>query len=236
MNVRPEQLAESLNRALAPVYLLAGPEPLILQECRDAVLSAGRAGGFLERHIFHVGRGFDWQDIRRATAELSLFSPRRVADVRLPSGKPGQDGGRFLSDWAETPEADVLLIVSCGEWDSASRKSAWASKLASSGVLVEIWPVRREAMQKWIDARMRGLGLEPEPEGVQLLAELSEGNLLAAQQEIEKLALTNPGRSVSADKVAQSAADSARFSSFQLGECLFAGNAGDSLRIAARPR
>lgn len=233
MNIKPERLARALEQSLASVYLLAGAEPLLLQESRDLVLQVARRHGFVERSVYHTGSSFDWEIIKNAAGEQSLFSSRNVIDVRLPTGKPGQDGGKFFSQWARSPDPDRLLIISCDEWDSASRKSRWAAELGAAGVLVEIWPVKAKELSVWVERRMRSAGLSPEREAVRLLADLVEGNLFAAQQEIEKLALLNPGSTVTVDVIRRSVSNSTRFDAFRLSECLLGGQAGDCLKVAS---
>ena len=187
MSVKPEQLPAALERSLAPAYLIAGSEPLLVQECRDQVIRAAQAQGFVERSVHEVTKGFDWDRLAEDSSAPSLFASRKILDVRMPSGKPGADGSKVLIELAEAGDPDVLLLVSSNEWGMAMRKLKWATALTGAGVLVEIWPVKPSQLPGWIRTRMRQAGLEPEPAAVALLAELVEGNLLAAQQEIEKL-------------------------------------------------
>ena len=233
MVIKPGQLPSKLAGELASVYLIAGAEPLLVQECRDQIIKAAQSQGFAERSVYESGRGFDWGALAEDSAALSLFSSRKIVDVRLPTGKPGNDGAKALVALAEAKDPDVLLLVSSGAWSGAMRKLKWTTALASAGVLVEIWPVKPEQLPAWIGTRMRQAGLEPDPEAVSLLAELAEGNLLAAQQEIEKLLLTDQGSRISAQDVSRAAADSARFDSFRLVECALNGRLGESLRVAS---
>lgn len=233
MNIKPDRLAQALERTLASVYLVAGSEPLLVQESRDLIIQAARKQGYLDRTVHVVGTSFDWDLLENAGIEQSLFSSRKIVDLRLASGKPGLPGGKALSNWAKAPDPDVLLIVSCDTWDTASRKSRWAAELTEVGVLVEIWPVKPRELPAWIERRMRAAGFQPVKEAVQLLADLVEGNLLAAQQEIEKLLMLEQGSSVTADVIRQSVANSSRFDAFRLSECLLAGEAGESLKVAA---
>lgn len=233
MAVNPEQLPALLARSLEPVYLIAGAEPLLVQECRDQVIHAAQQQGFAERKVFDVHSKFDWETLGEDAAGLSLFSSRRIIDVRIPTGKPGIEGAKALVDLVKEPDPDVLLLISCGQWDGSSRKSKWAATLARTGVLVEIWPVKPQALPRWIRNRMSAAGLKPEPEAVALLAELVEGNLLAAQQEIDKLLLKGGDGTVSAADVNRAVADSARFDAFRLVECVLTGQLGECLRVAA---
>jgi len=233
VNIRPERLKQSLEGTMAPVYLVSGSEPLLVQECRDLILEAARKNDFLERTVYQALAGFDWDILSSAGMEQSLFSSRKIIDIRMPTGKPGKDGGKKLSEWASHPDPDVLLIVSCDSWDASSRKARWTADLNKAGVQVEIWPVKPSELPAWIERRMRSAGLNPEREAVRLLADLVEGNLLAAQQEIDKLALLNADESITTALVRASVANSSRFDAFRLGECLLGGESSECLKVAS---
>ncbi len=233
MALKPEQLPDRLARSLDPVYLLAGAEPLLVQECRDQVIQAAQAQGFHERSVHEAGRGFEWSRLSEDSSAPSLFSARKILDIRLPTGKPGKEGARVLGELALAGDPDVLLLVSCGEWGAAMRKLKWTGQLAGAGVLVEIWPVKPQQLPGWIRARMQRAGLRPDPEAVSLLAELVEGNLLAAHPEIEKLRLRDRDERVTVDDVTQSVANSSRFDAFRLVDCALRGSLGESLRVAS---
>jgi DNA polymerase-3 subunit delta len=231
--VKPEQLPALLQRSLAPVYLIAGTENLLVQECRDQVIQAAQAQGFVERSLHEVGKNFDWSQLEQDSAAPSLFSSRKILDIRLPTGKPGTEGSKALVELAQAADPDVLLLVSSGDWGTAMRKLKWVAELAKAGVLVEIWPVKAQQLPGWIRQRMKRSGLDPEPAAVALLAELVEGNLLAAQQEIDKLVLLDHVAKVTVDDVSRAVANSARFDSFRLVECALAGAPDECLRVAA---
>jgi len=233
MSIKPEQLPGLLRRPLAPSYLIAGAEPLLVQECRDQVIQAAHAQGFTERSVHDASNQFDWEQLGEESAAPSLFASRRILDVRLPTGKPGSDGSKALIELAEEGDPDLLLVVSSGDWGTAMRKLKWVTVLARSGVLVEIWPVKPAQLPGWISQRMKMAGLAPEPEAVALLAEMVEGNLLAAQQEIHKLQLLSGSARVTAEDVTRSVASSARFDSFRLVECALQGSLGECLRVAS---
>jgi len=230
--MRAEQLTGSLQRGLSPLYLFGGSEPLLVQECRDQVVEAAKQQGFLERELYHVDKSFDWSSLDQAGATGSLFASKKIIDLRMPTGKPGRDGARALTDWAANPDPDVLLVISCEQWDKGSRSSKWAASLDRAGIRVDIWPVSAKELPGWINRRMRAAGLEPDRGAVMVLAERLEGNLLAAQQEIEKLQLLKGQGPVSEEDVLQAVADSSRFDAFLLVERVLAGNLAGSLRVA----
>jgi DNA polymerase-3 subunit delta len=232
MPLRIDQLPAALERGLAPVYLFGGAEPLLVQECRDMTREAATAAGFLEREIMQVERGFDWEGLQASASAPSLFAQRKIIDLRLPTGKPGRDGSKVLTEWAAQPDPDILLIISCEAWDAGSRKAKWSTTIERSGVRVDIWPVKPNELPGWINRRMRAAGLEPEREAVMVLADRLEGNLLAAQQEIEKLVLLKGRGPVTEADVLESVIDSSRFDAFLLVERVLAGNLADGLRVA----
>jgi len=232
MTLRIEQLAASLKRGLAPVYLVGGEEPLLLQECCDQIREAAKAQGFIERELLQVERGFDWSELRQAAAP-SLFATQKIIDLRLRTGKPGQDGARVLTEWAEAPDPNMVLLVSCEKWDKGSRKSKWAAKLGKAGQRVDIWPITPRDLPQWLEQRMRQHGMQPEPEVVRILADRLEGNLLAARQEIDRLALIRGAGKITVDDVLRVVADSSRFDAFALAEHMLSGNLRDGLRVAA---
>ena len=233
MPIRPEQLPVSLQRGLSPLYLFGGAEPLLLSECRDQVFEAAKQQGFLERDLYQAAKKFDWSSLEQSGSTGSLFATKKIIDLRLPTGKPGREGARVLTAWAANPDPDALLVVSCEQWDKSSRNSKWAGTLERAGTRVDIWPISPEELPGWINKRMRAAGLEPEREAVLILSERLEGNLLAAQQEIEKLLLINGQGPVTEDDVLQAVADSSRFDAFLLVERVLAGNLADSLRVAS---
>jgi DNA polymerase-3 subunit delta len=232
MNLKMHQLAGSLQNGLAPVYLLAGEEPLLLQECCDQVREAARAQDFLEREVLHAGVGFDWGELQQAAAP-SLFSSRKVIDLRLRTGKPGREGGEALTEWAAAPNPDMLLLVSCEQWDASSRKAKWAKALGEAGVRVDIWPISAQELPGWLEQRMQKQGMQPEPDALRILVERLEGNLLAAAQEIDRLALLKGAGPISADDVLRAVADASRFDAFVLAEHMLRGNLDDCLRVTA---
>lgn len=231
MKIYPEKLPAALDKGLAPLYLVAGDEPLLVEEAADAVRAAARAAGFAEREVHFAEPGFDWQQLAAAAASLSLFAARRLIELRLPGGKPGEAGGRVLQSFAENPPEDTLLLVIAPRPDG---RAAWVKALESAGVHVPCWPLDAARLPAWIEARMRRRGLAPEPDAVALLAARVEGNLLAAAQEIDKLALLAGTREpLTAEAVAAAVADSARFDVFGCVDAALAGRGERALRMAA---
>ena len=233
MQLRPEQLPQHLKKQLAPIYFLYGDELLLQQEAADLIRAAARAHGYTEREVFNVERDFDWNRLTEASNNLSLFAERRILEVRMPTGKPGDAGGRALREYAARPADDTLLLIISGKLDAQQRKSKWVTDLEAAGVGVQIWPVDARALPQWIRARMQGLGLEPTADAVQLLAERVEGNLLACKQEIDKLALLVGTGPVDAAAVTAAVADSARFDVYALVDSALAGEPERCLRMLA---
>jgi DNA polymerase-3 subunit delta len=236
MQINPDQLPRQLERGLAPLYLVSGDEPLQVEECGDAIRRRSEAGGCSERSVFTVEPGFDWDSLRTASQSLSLFAERRLIELRLPTGRPGEAGAAVLTELAETASADVVLLVITGKLDKTQRESRWVQAIETNGLHVLIWPFDAQKLPGWLAQRFAARGLKPEAGVIDLLAWHLEGNMLAAAQEVDKLAmLCSDGRVGLAD-VEESLADSARFSVYQLVDAALAGEVAAARRILASLR
>ena len=233
MKLTPDSLATHLARTLLPAYLISGDEPLLAGEAADAVRTRAREAGFSEREVHFIERASDWDAVRAASANLSLFGTRRVLEVRLASAKPGAAGAATLMALLAADDRDTLFLILTPRLDREAQAAEWVRRLDSRGGWVQIWPVEAEKLPAWLAARCRKLGLEPDTEALELLAARTEGNLLAAQQELAKLALLAPAGRLTPEVVLASVADSARFDVFQLGEAVLAGDTARALRMLA---
>lgn len=214
-----------------PCYLVSGDEPLLVTEAMDAIRAAARTQGFDSRDLYIQLPGFDWDELLRSAGALSLFADRRIVELRLPSGKPGRDGSAAIAELAGKAGDDLLVLVQTPKLDRNSASAKWVKALESHGVLVQVWPVGTRDLPGWIGTRMQAAGLKPDREAVRLIADRVEGNLLAAQQEIEKLRLINGEGPVTAEDVERAVADSSRFDVFQLVDAAIAGDASRALRM-----
>jgi len=237
MRLRFNQLKASLDKTLAPVYLITGDEPLQVMLAADAVRAAARARDYQERLILDAEAGFDWGALREAAASLSLFAERRLLDLRMP-GKPGAAGAPALTEYARQPPPDTVLLVQCGRLDKAVANSAWVKALERAGVMLQVWPLAARDTRQWIYTRLNEKGLKVSPDALSLLAERGQGNLLAANQEIEKLSLlhgdTRAREPLSVSEILVDVPDSARFNVFELAETALAGHGAQAARILQR--
>lgn len=237
MPINADQLAPSLKRGLAPVYFVHGDEPLLVREAADAIRAAATAAGFSERQVLTVESGFDWNSLSASTQNLSLFAERRLLELHLPTGKPGEAGAKQLVEYAAAPPPDTLLLVIAGKLEKATRESRWAKALDAAGAMVIAWPIETTQLPSWISRRMLARGLKPGAGVTELLAYHMEGNLLACDQEIEKLAMrwgTAPGgvpRTVVIEEIEGALSDNARFSVFQLADAALKGETRVVLRM-----
>ncbi len=231
MKLRPDQLAADAARSLRPVYVVSGDEPLLVNECADVLRGACRDAGFSERIALTVDRSFDWRDLDAEASGMSLFAEQRLLELRLASAKPGKKGAEALLRYAERPAADTVLLVLAPRMDKTTLKSAWATALEASGVLVQVWPIDDAELPAWVNQRMRARELEPERDAVLAFCARIEGNLLAAQQEIDKLWLNQgPGPVTTAD-IQERVGDNARFNVFKLVDTALAGHARKAFRV-----
>jgi DNA polymerase-3 subunit delta len=231
MKLRPEQLPGQLGKGLLPVYVLCGDEPLLLDEAAQQIRQSALAAGYGERQAFQVETGFNWGGWAAGFDSLSLFSSRRLVELRLPTGKPGVEGGKALEAWCLTPPADTLLVVQLPHADRAMQASKWFSALEQVGVVVHLMAPTPEQLPAWIGQRLAQKGLKAGRETLAFLAGRVEGNLLAAHQEIEKLALLLPPGQVSLEEARSAVVDVARYDASDLPEALLKGDAVRYCRI-----
>ncbi|MDD5402994.1 MAG: DNA polymerase III subunit delta [Sulfuricella sp.] len=231
MRLKPEQLDQHLAKGLQPLYLVFGDEPLLAQEAVDAIRARARQEAYAEREVFMVERGFDWQNLLTSGNSMSLFASRRLVEIRIPSGKPGNDGSQALQAYCARLPADTVTLVMCPKLDKAAQAGKWFKAMEQAGVVVAVFPVERAQLPAWIGSRLARQQQRAEPQTLQLLADQVEGNLLAAFQEVQKLALLFPAGTLSFDQVKESVADVARFDVFKLGDALLAGDAARVSRV-----
>lgn len=227
--------------SLAPVVLIAGGEDLLRIEAADALRGRARALGFAEREVFDVEGAFDWNAVAASFSAMSLFASRRLIELRLPTCKPGKEGAKLIEDYCASPPPDLILLIVGGDW-SRKHEAGWTRAVERAGMLFPVWPLKPTERQGWIARRLKARGLAADPAAVALLAERVEGNLLAAAQEIDKLALLSArdpapaagsSRPMGVEEMQSLIADSARFDVFGLVEAALGGDAARSLRILA---
>lgn len=235
MRLEQTQLATQLAQGLAPVYLISGDEALLVEECCALVRERGRAAGF-ERQVFIVESGFDWNGVFNALHSPSLFSPRALLELRIPNGKPGETGAQVLVQAAQSPLAQTTLLVSTSKLDKAAQASRWVQALEAAGVFITVWPPSAPQWPTWIRQRLQQRGVDAATGVAELLAYYLEGNLLAAAQEIDKLALLAGSRPLDLATVEASLSDNSRFSVYSLADACLAGRPAPALRMLARLR
>ena len=243
MQIRPDQLDAHLAKvaqALKPFYTVHGDEPLLAQEAADAIRAAARNAGYAERKVFTVsGAHFDWSGVLGAAQAQSLFADKQLIEIRIPSGKPGKDGSDALQRYCDLVAQggdEVLTLVQLPKLDFQQQKAAWFSALDAAGVLLRVETLSRQALPGWLAQRLarQGQRVKAGEEGQRTLAFFAdrvEGNLLAAHQEIQKLALLHPEGELGFDQVEAAVLNVARFDVTKLGEAVWTGNAGRALRV-----
>ena len=224
MKIKPEQLEGQLKNGLAPIYIISGDEPLLVQEAADRVRKTAREAGCVERIVMTVEKGFDWNSLAQESGGMSLFAEKRLLELRLPTGKPGDAGGKALRAYAEAPTTDDVLLIVAGKVDTKSQQTKWYKTVEAAGVAIPIWPMAVAQLPAWINQRMKAIRMRPTRDAAQVLAERVEGNLLACTQEIDKLFLIHGAAEIDAEMIADAVANSARFDVFGLVDTALAGN------------
>jgi DNA polymerase III subunit delta len=231
MKLSGDNLPAALGRQLGRVYLISGDEPLLVNEAADAIRAKARANGFTERDLHVVERGFDWQALLGQSRAMSLFAERKIIEIRMTNPTPGEQGGDAIIELAEQSDPDTMVLVITGKLDGRTMNSRWVGAIDKHGTVVQIWPIELARLSGWIRERLSRHGLVADAAAAALLAERVEGNLLAAHQEVEKLALLVPAGPLSSQTIVEAVADSARFDVLQLGEAAMRGKTARALRI-----
>ncbi|MEW6314527.1 MAG: DNA polymerase III subunit delta [Pseudomonadota bacterium] len=231
MKIDSEQLAPHLARDLKPLYTVFGDEPLLALEAQDRIRQKARAKGHDEREVLVIESGFDWGRLMASGASLSLFSSKRLLELRIPNGKPGVEGAKALEAFCAVLPADTVTLIALPETDWKAQKAGWFETLEQSGVLVEAKPVERARLPQWIAGRLAQQGQEASRETLEFISDRVEGNLLAAFQEVQKLALLFPQGRLEFGAVKDAVLDVARYDVYKLGEILLAGDALHLVRV-----
>jgi DNA polymerase-3 subunit delta len=223
MKITTEQLPQHLARELKPLYTVFGSEALLALEAGDRIRAQARTAGYTEREILTVDAGFKWRELTLAGSSRSLFASRKLLELRIPNGKPGAEGGAALQAYCESLPADTVTLVSLPALDWRAQKAGWFEALAGTGVVVEAKLVPRKALPQWIASRLKAQDQDADAETLDFIADRVEGNLMAAYQEVRKLALIFPAGRISFDQAHNAVLDVARYEVFNLGEALLEG-------------
>ena len=231
MKIYANQLPQKLQQGLQSVYLIFGDEPLQKIEAMDAIRAAAKHAGFEERQTLTADNSFDWQELTSAFNELSLFSSQKLIELELPTGKPGQQGSKVLTGLSELFNPDTILVIHGAKLDANTPKSKWFKTLDSSGLYIPVYPIEGKHFHRWLREKSQSLNLNIEPQALDLLADFSAGNMLAASQELHKLALAHQQQPISFAYLQSILLNQSRFNVFQLIDALLAGNIEQGINI-----
>jgi DNA polymerase-3 subunit delta len=233
LNISPERLPDHLAKGLASLYVVFGDEPLTAIEVADSLRSAARAAAYTERSVYTVQGRYNWNAIFAGGDNLSLFAERRLIEIHIPSGKPGVEGAKALDTYASALPADTLTLITLPGLDWRATQSRWFSALAAAGIVIEAKTIERAEIPGWMERRLAKQGLLAERAALEFLADRVEGNLLAAQQEIDKLALLLPPGKVSVADIENAVTDVSRLDAELLQDALLQGDTARYARIVA---
>ena len=233
MKLTLESLRTHLAGEPARAYLVTGDEALLVGEAADAIRARVKRAGFDEREVFFIERVADWEAVRATSNNLSLFGSRKLIEIRLPSGKPGTGGSNAIVDLLANASPDNVYLMITGKMDRDQNSSAWVKAFESTGAWLAVWPVELAKLPQWLCARATTLELDIDDDAARFIVERTEGNLLAALQELQKLKMGAGGKRVDLAAVQASIGNSARFDVFQLGEAALGGDVPRALRILA---
>lgn len=231
MQLAQAQLEKHLTQGLQSLYVIVGDEPLAQRESLDAIRAAARAQGFDERNSLMVERYFNWAQIQAYGQSISLFASRRLLEINIPSGKPGIDGGKALQALASKAIPDTTVVIILPKLEREAKNSAWFTALEKQAVTIVIDEVAAAHLPKWIANRLAQQGQHTSQQTLEFLAHQVEGNLLAANQEVQKLGLLYPQGELADATVREAVLNVSRYDAFQLGEAVLLGDTARTVRI-----
>lgn len=231
MILRPDQLQAQLGKALAPLWTVHGNEPLLVLEAADAIRAAAKKQGYEERETLVVGQGFRWDSLTLAAGNMSLFGGSKLIDLRIPTGKPGRDGGEALQRHAANLPAGTITLLTLPEIDWQARKTSWFKVLSDQGNVLELNAPERERLPDWIAHRLAAQKQTAAPEALAFIADHVEGNLLAAHQEIRKLGLLHPEGALTLEQVQDAVLNVARYDIDKLRHAILEGDPARCARL-----
>ncbi|MCH8620119.1 DNA polymerase III subunit delta [Undibacterium sp. TS12] len=231
MLLRFDALDGHLAKTLAPLYVITSDEHLLALEAADKIRRSAKAQGFYEREILTVERSFKWGALLAANQSQSLFGDKKLIDLRIPTGKPGKDGGQALQDYVANLSPDNLTLITLPKLDWATQKAAWVASLQQAAVYIDIPLVERNQLPAWISLRLSMQQQSTDRQSLDFIADRVEGNLLAAHQEIQKLALLHPPGKLSFEQIHDAVLNVARYDVFKLNEAMLAGDVPRLMRM-----
>ena len=231
MQMRPDALEGHLAKAIAPLYVISSDEHLLALEAADKIRRAARAKGFSEREVLTVERTFKWGELLAANQELSLFGDKKLIELRIPTGKPGKDGGAALQAYAKDLSPDNLTMITLPKLDWQTAKAAWVTSLQQAAVFIDIPTIERAALPNWIGQRLAAQQQSTDRQGLDFIADRVEGNLLAAHQEIQKLGLLHEPGKLSFEQIHDAVLNVARYDVFKLSEAMLLGDPARLVRM-----
>ena len=233
MRISTRQLDAHLKKGLAPLYVVHGAEALLALEACDRIREAARREGATSREVFFAEPGVDWGRLGASASNLSLFASKRLVELRIPTGKPGTEGARAIEAWCARPPEDAVTLVVLPELDWQQRKTQWYEALERAGVLIEARAITRDELPEWLAERLARGQQHASVETLEWLADRVEGNLLAARQEVEKLALLLPAGEITLEAIREAVTDVSRFERDTLLEAIHAGDCARIARVVA---
>lgn len=231
MQLNPLQLVQHLKSKLLPVYLISGDVPLLCQEAHDAIRKAAQTAGFTDRQRLEVESGFHWQQLTGLANSYNLFAEQTLIELHNPAAKFDKDANEVLVNYCEKPPADKILLLVTSKLSSAQQKTRWYKAISDFGAVISIWPVKVAELPQWIQTRLQQHQLKADAASIKLLAEWTEGNLLATHQAIIKLKLLYPQQAITVKEMAEAISDSAQFNVFELGQYILQSDCRSVLRV-----
>ncbi|MED5326671.1 MAG: DNA polymerase III subunit delta, partial [Pseudomonadota bacterium] len=234
MQIYPNQFSQDITKALRPCYLVFGDEPQQKFDVIEQIRAKAKANGFEERTVLVAETGFNWNQLIEATQSMSLFSSQQFIELELPTGKPGTEGSKMLQEVAASLNPDILLLVHGPKIGKDVQRGKWFKVLDDLGASVLCYPLEGKQLNAWLNQQLNAHQLSVSASGAKMIADFCEGNMLAAKQEIDKLALLYPHQSISDEQIEKAMVDQSRFNVFQLVDVMLSGDSTRCIKMLYR--
>jgi len=233
MKITPNQLAQHLKTQLLPVYLISGDEPLLAQEAAALIIEHCKTLEYTEHLHFTQEPNFNWENLWFTAQHLSLFDDKRILELKLTNLKIA-NGEKILTNFVDRTSFSSILLMLAPKLDNSAQKSSWFKALEKNAGVIQVWPLESQQLTTWLSKRIKTKGMEIDREGLNFLLNYTQGNLLALNQEIEKLSLMYGANSITSTQIVTAITDNSHFTVFDLVDCALQGKSQNVVRIMQR--
>ena len=219
-----EAFSKELQKNQQSKFLLLGDEALSRKEAFDIIRQFAKELSYTEKLSFTVDRYFKWDQCVSSLRSQGLFSQKRIIEIIIPSGKINAEGGESFYEIIQNFSQDDLIVVHLPQIDKETKLQKWFKEIEKISYTIRLDEIKPSELPFWLKKRASLLSINLDEGSIQLISQFVHGNMLAADQELNKLALLFPSQSISYKKVSQSISNVSRYDTFELTEYVLNGD------------